>query len=778
MNTKINGFEEFIKIEDEIGSFYGGGSELIDLNPELVEFSSNDPSGFFTLTDLLIYELNKYSDELGTIDKYVFDIEEYSNFLRNYIDSKPYRLMGFVSINSMANYIVRFSKKRRLDLNVFIERNFPSQSLFVEFIEEGLDKDHPIILQMGKRKDKLFPKYSLILGITDNKLLLSMDGKKRQISISDIFDFQDIEIGLLYINIKLDENEEINNDKGEKCMDYKEKYNEWLESEFIDDDTKEELRNITDEVEIEDRFYQDLEFGTAGLRGKIGAGSNRMNYYTVGKATQALAQVLCKEGKEAMDRGVVIAYDVRHFSKEFAKSSASILAENGIKVYIFEDIRPTPMLSFAVRELNTQSGIVITASHNPKDYNGYKVYWEEGSQILDKHAEAILNELDKLNFGDIKWGDFKEGVESEQIEIIGEDIDEKYYKNVLNMSIRDDIDKDIDIVYSPLNGTGYIPVTHILEERGFENVHLVEEQTEPDGDFTTVGYPNPEDLKAFEYAEKLAKEVDADIIIATDPDCDRVAMQAKRKDGSYYAFNGNQTGVLLINYILNGLDEKGEIPEDGAIVKSLVTGDMAKPICDKFGVEMFNTLTGFKNICALPNKWDKTGEYQFIFGYEESIGYTYGDYVRDKDAVVSSMMIAEMAGYYKSKGKNLYEVLYELYEKYGYYKEKLISLTLEGIEGQGRISRMMDYIRENPIKEIGNMKLVKTTDYLKDDPVIGVSNVLKYELDDGSWYCVRPSGTEPKIKLYIYSKDENEERSLEKINEIEKAVLDKLNSVE
>lgn len=778
MDNKINDWNNFIKIQNEDNIYFGGSKDVLYLNPELVDFNSTEPSGFFALTDLLIYELNKYSDSLGTTDKSDFDIEEYSNFLRNYINSKPYRLMGFVSINSMANYLVRWSKKRRLDLNIYLERNFASESLFTDYIIEGLNDNHPIILQLGKRKEKNYPKYSVILGFEGNRLLLAMDGKKRSISISDIFNYQDVEIGLLYININEKENISKNKkERGEKVMGYKEKYNDWLNSEFIDEETKEELRGLVDEEEIEDRFYQDLEFGTAGLRGKLGAGSNRMNYYTVGKATQALAQVLINEGKEAMERGVVIAYDVRHYSTEFAKSSSSILAANGIKVYLFEDIRPTPMLSFAVRELNTQSGIVITASHNPKDYNGYKVYWEEGSQILDKHAKAILNELENLDFSDIKWGNFEESKEVGTIEIIGEKVDNAYYKNVLNMSIRDDIDKDIKIVYSPLNGTGYIPVTKMLEARGFNNVYLVEEQKDPDGDFTTVGYPNPEDVKAFEYAERLANEVEADIIIATDPDCDRVAMQARKADGTYYAFNGNQTGVLLINYILNGLAEKDAIPENGAIVKSIVTGEMAKPICDEHGVEMFSTLTGFKNICALPNKWDETGEYKFIFGYEESIGYTYGDYVRDKDAVVSSMMIAEMAGYYKSKGKNLYELLYDLYEEYGYYKEKLISLTLEGVEGQQRISRMMDYIRENPLEEIGDMKLVKTIDYLKDDPVVGVSNVLKYELDDGSWYCVRPSGTEPKIKLYIYTKDKEEKRSLEKVTEIEETVLERLNSV-
>lgn len=563
-------------------------------------------------------------------------------------------------------------------------------------------------------------------------------------------------------------------------MDFRNQYEKWLNSEHIDEETKEELRNLKEDDEIEDRFYKDLEFGTAGLRGKLGAGSNRMNKYTVGKATQALAQVINRYGKEAAEKGIVIAYDVRNYSKEFSKIVSAILAENGVKVYLFEDIRPTPMLSYAVRELKTQSGIVITASHNPKDYNGYKVYWEEGSQILDEHADKILNELEKLSFEDIKWGDHDKLVNDGKIEIIGKELDEKYYNEVLNMTINDDIDKSLNIVYSPLNGTGFIPVTTILDRRGFENVHIVEEQKNPDGDFKTVGYPNPEDSKAFEYGINLAKEVDADIIIATDPDCDRVSMMAKDKNNEYFEFNGNQIGVLLINYILEGLSENSKLPENGAIVKSIVTGEMGKPICEEYGVTMFSTLTGFKNICALPNKWDETNEYKFIFGYEESIGYTYGDYVRDKDAVVSSMMIAEMAAYYKTKGKTLVDELYELYEKYGYYKEKLISLTLEGVEGQSRIKRMMDYIRENPFTLIGDeLKVDNIVDYSIDDvPYVGKSNVLKYELEDGSWYCVRPSGTEPKIKLYIYTKDKTEEKSKSKLKMIEENVLETLNSVE
>lgn len=561
-------------------------------------------------------------------------------------------------------------------------------------------------------------------------------------------------------------------------MNYRDKYEEWLNSDIIDEETKSELRAIDDEAEIEDRFYTDLKFGTAGLRGKLGAGTNRMNVYTVGLATQGLAQTIVKYGQEAMDRGVAIAYDVRHKSDVFSVITSSILAANGVKVHLYPSIRPTPMLSYAVRKLGTISGIVITASHNPKMYNGYKVYWEEGSQILDSIADQILDEISNISYGDIKQMDFEAGLESGMINYIPESVDEAYYREVLNKAIVEDVDKNINIVYSPLNGTGNIPVRHVLKERGFTNVNVLKAQELPDGDFTTVGYPNPESVEAFDLSVEYAKEIDADLIIATDPDCDRVAMMAKDSNGEYYAFNGNQTGALLISYILTQLDAKNAIPANGAIVKSIVTGELGKAVCDKYGVKMFDTLTGFKNICALPNEWDKTGEYSFIFGYEESIGYTYGDYVRDKDAVVSSMMIAEMAAYHKANGKNLVEALYDMYQEYGYYSEHLVSMVIEGQEGQARMGRMMDSIRANPLTEIGEMKLSVTTDFLLDDTGLDKSNVLKYVLDDGSWYCVRPSGTEPKIKLYIYSKSDSEESAVAKIKVIKESVWERLNSVE
>lgn len=562
-------------------------------------------------------------------------------------------------------------------------------------------------------------------------------------------------------------------------MTYMEKYNHWLESEYFDEETKSELRSITDEKEIEDRFYTDLKFGTAGLRGKIGAGSNRMNSYTVSMATYGLANTIVKKGKEAMDRGVAIAYDVRQYSDEFAEIAARVLAAKGIKTYLFDGIRSTPVLSYTVRELNTISGIVVTASHNPREYNGYKVYWEEGSQILDGIASEIMDEIDKVkDFEDIGIMDLDEAMDKGLIEYIGKEIDHKYNETILKMAINDDIDKNIRAVYTPLNGTGNIPVRRVLEDRGFKNIFVVPEQENPDPNFTTVGYPNPEDPKAFKYAQAFGKEKDADILFATDPDADRIAMMVKDDREEYIFLNGNQTGALLINYIFSTRYEKGNLPENPALVKSIVTGDLGKAIGQEYGVDTFETLTGFKYICEKANKWDHTNEYNFVFGYEESIGYTYGTHVRDKDAVITSMIVVEMAGYYKKLGKNLLEVLEEIYRQYGYYKENLISVVLEGLEGKNRIKRMMDYFRANPIKEIGDMKLDRVVDYLLDDTGNEKSNVLKYYMDDGSWYAIRPSGTEPKIKVYIYSKGKDEEEAENKIKQIEKHVLEDLYSID
>ena len=560
-------------------------------------------------------------------------------------------------------------------------------------------------------------------------------------------------------------------------MDYKEKYNSWLNDEYFDEETRLELQSLIDEKEIEDRFYTDLKFGTAGLRGKIGAGTNRMNKYIVALATQGLAQTIVNHGKEAMNKGVAIAFDVRKYSDQFAQIAARVLAANGVKAYLFDGIRATPVLSYTVRRLNCISGIVITASHNPKDYNGYKVYWEEGSQILEGIGNEILCEIDKVNnFNEIKTIDLEEGIEKGLINIIGKEIDDEYNQHIIDMAINDDIDKEIKIVYSPLNGTGNIPVRRVLKERGFTNITVVPEQENPDSNFTTVGYPNPEDINAFKYAAELGKKIGAEILIATDPDCDRVAMAVK-KDSDYVYLNGNQTGALLINYILSSRYKKDDLPHNAAIVKSIVTGNLGKVIADKYNVKMFESLTGFKNICAKANEWEKTKEYEFIFGYEESIGYVYGNLVRDKDAVVSSMLIAEMAAYFKKQGKSILNVLNELYQEFGYYSEKLISIVLEGLEGQQKITRIMESIRHDPIEQIGDMKLTKTIDYLYDETDAGKSDVLRYYMNDGSWYAVRPSGTEPKIKLYIYSKGASKEEAQAKIDIIESTVRGRMESV-
>lgn len=553
-------------------------------------------------------------------------------------------------------------------------------------------------------------------------------------------------------------------------MDYMEKYEYWLESEYFDDETKEELRSITDKSEIEDRFHSDLKFGTAGLRGKLGAGTNRMNKYTVALAAEGLARTIVSKGKEAMEKGVVIGFDVRHKSDKFAEITARILSGHGIKAYLFDDIRSTPLVSYTIRKLDTISGVMVTASHNPKDYNGFKVYWEEGSQILDNIADEILDNMNNIkSFEEIKMLSKEEGMANGLIVSIGKEIDDSYDEELLKLSLSDDIDKDINIIYTPLNGVGNKPVRRILEKRGFTNVNVVKEQENPDPDFTTVGYPNPEFVEAFDYSIKYGKEIDGDILIATDPDADRVAAMVKDRNGQYVFLNGNKMGYLLVNYILSQKYLDNRMPKNGVIVKSIVTGDLSKEIAKRYGVETMETLTGFKNICGKANEFDKTKSNTFIFGYEESIGYVYGsDMVRDKDAINTTMFIAEMAGYYKKRGKNLLEVLEDIYEEYGYYTEKLVSIVLEGLDGKKKIDNIMEKMRENPIEKIGTMNLIKTIDYLNDNTGNPKSNVLKYYYDDGSWYAIRPSGTEPKLKFYIYSKDAQKEISLSKVEDIEK----------
>lgn len=563
-------------------------------------------------------------------------------------------------------------------------------------------------------------------------------------------------------------------------QDYKKIYEEWLNNEFFDEKTREELRDIeNDEKEIQDRFYKNLEFGTAGLRGKLGAGTNRMNVYNVSKVTQGIADFIVEKGKEYMDKGVAIAYDCRHYSTEFAKTAALVLAANGIKAYLFEDLRPTPELSYTVRSLKTAAGIIITASHNPKEYNGYKVYWEDGAQVLSSIADPMTEKINSIkSFKDVKTMDENTALDKNLLVMLGKDMDKQYIDKVKSLNIRDDIDKNIKVVYSPLNGTGNIPVRRVLKERGFTNIIIVPEQENPDPNFTTAEYPNPEDTRAFEYAERLGKEVDAELLLATDPDCDRLAIEVRASNGEYVPFNGNQTGAILIKYIVEGMHEMGNLPKNGAIIKSIVTGDMGRAIAKEYGVTTFEALTGFKNIYGRVPEFERTGEYEFIFGYEESIGYNTGTFVRDKDAVSSAMLLCEAAAYYKTKGKTLLDVLNEIFEKYGYYKEKQISLVLEGAEGKARIDRMMESYRKDFPQQIGNLKMSQYIDYLKGYEDISPSNVLKFYLEDGSWYAIRPSGTEPKIKVYIYTKGNTLEESNKNLEMLEEIVINKLNSIE
>jgi phosphoglucomutase len=572
-------------------------------------------------------------------------------------------------------------------------------------------------------------------------------------------------------------------------MTYIKKYEEWLNNEYFDENTREELRSIAeDHKEIQDRFYMDLEFGTAGLRGKLGAGLNRMNLYIISRATQGLADYIKGYGKEYMDRGVAIAYDCRHYSEEFAARAAQVLAANGIKAYLFEELRPTPELSYAVRTLNTASGIVVTASHNPREYNGYKVYWEDGAQILSPIAKGITEKIQSISdFSTIKVMDMAEAKEKGLIVMLGKAMDDEYIEKVKGLSLREDIDKDIKIVYTPLNGTGNMPVRRVLKERGFTNILVVPEQENPDPDFTTVGYPNPEDVKAFKYAEAIGKKEGAELLIATDPDCDRLAIMVRDNKGEYVAFNGNQTGAILIKYVIEGMKWKGTLKNNAAIVKSIVTGDLGKAIAKKYGVETFEVLTGFKNICGKIHDFERENSYEFIFGYEESIGYVTGTFVRDKDGVISSMLLCEAAAYYKTQGKTLIDVLNEAYAEFGYYRENLISIVLEGIEGQERISRMMEEYRKDYPKALGTAKLIKYIDYeieksydvingTEEPSGIPVSDVLKFYCDDESWYAVRPSGTEPKIKIYMYSKGETLELAEEKLKEMKEIIIGKLQS--
>ena len=571
-------------------------------------------------------------------------------------------------------------------------------------------------------------------------------------------------------------------------MNYMEQYNFWLEDEYFDEETKTELLAIKDDdKEIEDRFYRELEFGTGGLRGVIGAGTNRMNIYTVRKATQGLSNYIIKHnGKE---RGVAIAYDSRYMSPEFADEAALCLAANGIKTYVFDALRPTPELSFAVRELSCIAGINITASHNPPEYNGYKVYWEDGAQITPPHDSGIMSEVKAVtDYATVKTMDKEAAKAAGLYEVIGAAIDDAYMaelkKQVRHQDSIDAVQKDLKIVYTPLHGTGNIPARRILRELGFENVYVVPEQELPDGEFPTVSYPNPEAEEAFELALKLAKEKDADLVLATDPDADRLGVYVKdAKTGEYITLTGNMSGCLLAEYEISQMKElNGGLPEDGALIKTIVTTNLADAIAKGYGIRLIEVLTGFKFIGQQILGFEQSGKGTYLFGFEESYGCLIGTHARDKDAIVATMALCEAAAYYKTQGKTLWDAMIDMYEKYGYYKDNVKSITLKGIEGLAKIQEILETLRSNTPTKIGAYDVLSARDYKLDtikDMATGEvtptglpkSNVLYYDLNDDAWLCVRPSGTEPKVKFYYGVKGTSLEDANEKSEELGKQVL-------
>ena len=576
-------------------------------------------------------------------------------------------------------------------------------------------------------------------------------------------------------------------------MDYREIYEQWLANPYFDEATKEELKGISeDENEIKERFYMDLEFGTAGLRGIIGAGTNRMNIYVVRRATQGLANYIAKVDKKA--QGVAIAYDSRHMSPEFAEEAALCLAANGIKAYIFESLRPTPELSFAVRHLGCVAGINVTASHNPPEYNGYKVYWEDGAQITPPHDSGIMGEVKSISdWNTVKTMDKAEAEKAGLFQVIGKEVDDAYMaelkKQVIHMDAIEKEGKNLKIVYTPLHGTGNIPARRILKELGFENVYVVKEQELPDGDFPTVSYPNPEAAEAFELGLKLAKEVDADLVLATDPDADRLGVRVKDKNGEYHDLTGNMSGCLLANYELSQRKAvNGSLPEDGALIKTIVTTNLADAIAKGYGVNLIEVLTGFKFIGQQILGFENSGKGSYLFGFEESYGCLIGTYARDKDAIVATMALCEAAAYYKTQGKTLWDAMIEMYEQFGYYKDAIQSVTMKGIEGLQKIQEIMNSLRQNPPTEFAGHKVTAVRDYKADtitDVATGTvkptglpnSNVLYYELTDDAWVCVRPSGTEPKVKFYYGVKGTSLADADEKSDIMGKAVLDMVDSM-
>jgi phosphoglucomutase len=581
-------------------------------------------------------------------------------------------------------------------------------------------------------------------------------------------------------------------DNGGNKMNWQDAYKEWTTNEYFDESVRKELTAIQDEKELEDRFYRELEFGTGGLRGVIGYGTNRMNIYTVRKATQGLANYIINEN--GRDKGVAIAFDSRRMSPEFAREAALCLNANGIKTYIFDSLRPTPELSFAVRELHCIAGIVITASHNPSEYNGYKVYWEDGAQITPPHDKNILDEVAKVtDYGEVKTMDIGDAWAQDLYHIIDDEMDDKYMEQLKAQSIHPELIKkmaeDIKIVYTPLHGTGNLPVRRVLKELGFKQVYVVEEQKLPDGNFPTVSYPNPEDPKAFTLALSLAKKVDADIILATDPDADRLGVYAKNTaTGEYVSFTGNMSGMLIADYILKERKELGSLPSNAALVKTIVTTNMADVLCEKYNVKMIEVLTGFKYIGEQIKLFKENNSYEYMFGLEESYGCLAGTYARDKDACVAVMMLCEVAAYYKSVGKTLWDGMIELYENYGYFKEDLETITMKGITGAKQIEGIMEKLRNDPPKVLGGIPIKELRDYrrsiattVKDCDgkkagetqklTLPKSNVLYFDMDDNAWCCARPSGTEPKIKFYIGVKGDSLADSEKKLSEVKNSLI-------
>ncbi len=571
-------------------------------------------------------------------------------------------------------------------------------------------------------------------------------------------------------------------------MEYLEEYKRWCEGKEFDEETKKELLEVKDdEKEIEDRFYKELEFGTAGLRGIIGAGTNRMNKYTVGKATQGLANYILEQGTQ--EKGVAISYDSRKMSKEFSLQTALILNANGIKTYLFENLRPVPELSFAVRELKCTAGIMITASHNPPKYNGYKVYWDDGAQIVAPRDKEIIEKVRNVtDYSEIKEINKKEAEEKGLFKIVGIEMDDKYIKKLESLILNPEIVKKqgegLKVVYTPLHGTGNTIAERLLREIGIKNLYVVPEQKEPDGNFPTVDYPNPEDPKAFKLALELAKKVDADVVLATDPDADRLGIFAKdSKTGEYKNYTGNMSALLIAEYRISQMQEKEMLPQDGMMIKTIVSSNLTDAIANNYGLHLYEVLTGFKNIGAIMRKEEECNGKKYVFGFEESYGCLIGDYARDKDGIAAVMALCEAACYYKEKGFTLWDQMINIYEKYGYYKETQVAIVREGSQGAKEIENMMTKTRNKDVEKIGNYKVLKfkdiDKDYVKDMTTgeitksgLPKSNVLYYELEDNSWCCVRPSGTEPKIKLYMGIKADTEKEADRKLEELKEAMVE------